>query len=93
MSKALKVIAATVAGFAAGILVAPKSGKETREDIKKKADEAKVVAGEKLIKQKLLRQTLRYILKKVPTKLAKKLKKWQKALKTQQLLFVTKLAV
>ena len=32
------------AGFAAGILTAPKSGKETRKDIKKKASEFKVEA-------------------------------------------------
>ena len=34
-------IIAAVTGFAAGILLAPKSGKETRADIKKKANEAK----------------------------------------------------
>lgn len=47
MSKALKVIAATAVGFAAGILLAPKSGKETRNDIKNKAADAKQYAGEK----------------------------------------------
>ena len=47
MSKALKVIAATAIGFAAGILLAPKSGKETRQDIKNKAADAKHYAGEK----------------------------------------------
>ncbi len=31
-----------IVGVAAGILTAPKSGKETRDDIKKKTDEAKV---------------------------------------------------
>lgn len=41
MSKTLHVIAATVVGFAAGVLMAPKSGKETREDIKDKTLEAK----------------------------------------------------
>src|SRR5690606_19391059 len=35
------------AGFAAGILLAPKSGKETREDIKAKALETKDRAEEK----------------------------------------------
>ena len=39
MKKLLTVIGAAVAGVAAGILMAPKSGKETREDIKKKAQE------------------------------------------------------
>ncbi|OYX53846.1 hypothetical protein B7Y92_01375 [Candidatus Saccharibacteria bacterium 32-50-13] len=37
-------IIAAAAGFAAGILLAPKSGKETRADIKQKAGEAKEFA-------------------------------------------------
>lgn len=41
MSKAINTLVAAAAGFAAGILLAPKSGKETREDIKAKAIEAK----------------------------------------------------
>ncbi len=41
MRKLLAVLGAAAAGFAAGILTAPKSGKETREDLKKKADEYK----------------------------------------------------
>ena len=40
-------IIAAVTGFAAGILLAPKSGKETRADIKKKADKMKVEADKK----------------------------------------------
>lgn len=44
MKKFLAIVGAAVAGLAAGILVAPKSGKETREDIKKKAGELKVEA-------------------------------------------------
>ena len=40
MKKLLTVLGAAVAGFAAGILTAPKSGKETIEDIKRKAGEA-----------------------------------------------------
>lgn len=47
MSKALNTVIAAAAGFAAGILLAPKSGKETREDIKAKALDAKGVAEEK----------------------------------------------
>lgn len=47
MKKVLTVIGAAAAGFAAGILLAPKSGKETREDIKKKAGELKVEAGKR----------------------------------------------
>ena len=41
MKKVLAALAAAAAGFAAGILTAPKSGRETREDIKKKAQELK----------------------------------------------------
>lgn len=41
MKKLLAVLGAAAAGFAAGILTAPKSGKETREDLKRKADEYK----------------------------------------------------
>ena len=41
MKKVLAVIGAAAAGFAAGILTAPKSGKETRKDLKKKAGKLK----------------------------------------------------
>ena len=41
MKKVLTVIGAAAAGFAAGVLTAPKSGKETRKDLKKKAGELK----------------------------------------------------
>lgn len=41
MKKLLAVVGAVAAGFAAGILTAPKSGKETREDLMRKADEYK----------------------------------------------------
>ena len=37
MKKVLAIIGAAAAGFAAGILTGPKSGKETRKDLKKKA--------------------------------------------------------
>jgi len=47
MSKATNVIAAAAAGFVAGILLAPKSGVETRKDIKNKALEAKGYAGDR----------------------------------------------
>jgi gas vesicle protein len=36
---ALGAIFGALAGVAAGVLAAPKSGKETRQDLKKKADE------------------------------------------------------
>ena len=39
MGKVLTVAALTVGAFVAGILLAPKSGKETRQDIKEKMDE------------------------------------------------------
>jgi gas vesicle protein len=53
MSKTVKKIAigaaiAAVAGYVAGILTAPKSGKETRADIKNKADEAATEAERRL---------------------------------------------
>jgi gas vesicle protein len=38
MSKVIKVAVAAAAGFVAGILFAPKSGKEIREDLKHKAE-------------------------------------------------------
>ena len=41
---------AAAAGYVAGLLTAPKSGKETREDIKNKANET-YVAAEKELKQ------------------------------------------
>ena len=47
MKKVLTTVAAIAAGFAAGILAAPKSGKETREDIKKKAGELKTETDKK----------------------------------------------
>ena len=47
MKKVITTVAAVAAGFAAGILSAPKSGKETRKDIKKKANAFKVEADKK----------------------------------------------
>lgn len=47
MSKAVNTILAAAAGFAAGVLLAPKSGKETREEIRNKAREAKGQIDEK----------------------------------------------
>ncbi len=47
MSKVVKIVGAAAVGFIAGILLAPKSGKETRADIKRKAVEAKDFAVEK----------------------------------------------
>lgn len=47
MKKALAVVGVAVAGFVAGILTAPKSGKETRADLKKKADSLKKEASVK----------------------------------------------
>ena len=44
MSRMIKVAAAAAAGFVAGILLAPKSGKETRDELKKKANDLKAQA-------------------------------------------------
>lgn len=53
MRKVLAVIGAAVVGFAAGILTAPKSGKETREDLKKKTEEFKSEAEKRTEQAKL----------------------------------------
>lgn len=47
MKKLLTVIGAAAAGFAAGVLTAPKSGRETRADLKQKANDFKDIASEK----------------------------------------------
>jgi len=47
MSKLFKLSVAAFAGFVAGILLAPKSGKETIADLKAKADETKQKAKQK----------------------------------------------
>ncbi len=44
----LGILIGAVAGVIAGLLTAPKSGKETREDLKNKAKEVKGVAERKL---------------------------------------------
>jgi gas vesicle protein len=44
---AMGAIVGAAVGVVAGILTAPKSGRETREDIKRKADEAKNMASTK----------------------------------------------
>lgn len=41
MSKLLNAVVAAAAGFAAGVLLAPKSGKETREEIRARAKDTK----------------------------------------------------
>ncbi|MFA5003907.1 MAG: YtxH domain-containing protein [Candidatus Saccharimonadales bacterium] len=47
---ALGAIFAAVAGYIAGILTAPKAGKETRQDIKNKAEETYTAAEKELKK-------------------------------------------
>jgi gas vesicle protein len=47
MGKGVNVLAVAAAGFIAGMLLAPKSGKETREDLMNKANDAKKAASEK----------------------------------------------
>lgn len=44
----IAAIVGAVAGVVAGVLVAPKSGKETRADIKAKADELKAKSESKV---------------------------------------------
>lgn len=44
---AMGAVLGAAIGVAAGILTAPKSGRETRDDIKRKADEAKAKAATK----------------------------------------------
>lgn len=53
MGKAMVVVLAALGGIAAGILMAPKSGKETREDLKNKAKEysGKAKAGMEEVKK------------------------------------------
>ena len=48
MSKLIKLAVAAVGGFVAGILLAPKSGKETRADLARSAAAAKNMAENKL---------------------------------------------
>ncbi len=47
-STAKLIVGAGLAGLAAGVLFAPKSGKETREDVKKKAHEVSTQANQQL---------------------------------------------
>lgn len=53
MGKATTVALIAIGSFVAGILLAPKSGKETRQDLKEKADEykAKAKSGLKEVKK------------------------------------------
>lgn len=75
MKKVLAVIGAAVAGFAAGILTAPKSGKETRKDLKKKAgklkSDAEKVAGKAAVAAKDSVDSLKTGSQKVGDALAK----------------------
>lgn len=49
---AIGALVGAVAGFVTGVLMAPKSGKETRDDIKNKAMEAKGAATQEAAKVK-----------------------------------------
>ncbi len=62
---ALGAAVGAVTGFVAGVLVAPKSGKETREDIKTTAVKAK---GEVLENVKKAGDTVKDVAKDVTTK-------------------------
>lgn len=48
MGKILTVLAAAAGGFVLGILLAPKSGKETRQDVKDKSKEYQLKAQDSL---------------------------------------------
>ncbi len=48
----IAAVVGAVAGVIAGVLVAPKSGKETRADLKAKADELKLKAESEIDKAK-----------------------------------------
>jgi len=47
MSRTTKLFVAVAAGFVAGVLLAPKSGKETRQELKTRALEAKEFTNKK----------------------------------------------
>jgi gas vesicle protein len=47
MSKMTRLAVVAAMGVAAGILLAPKSGKETRNDLKKKVESTKKYVGDK----------------------------------------------
>ena len=52
MKKLLALVGGIAAGFVAGILTAPKSGKETREELKNKASELKQEAEKRTTQAK-----------------------------------------
>lgn len=64
---ALGAIAAAVGGYVAGVLTAPKSGKETREDIKDTAVKARIEAERRL---KVAHSELQDMVKKAQDKLS-----------------------
>lgn len=52
MAKSKNILLAAAAGFIAGILFAPKSGKETREDINEKVEDAKQFTSDRIAQAK-----------------------------------------
>lgn len=66
------VILGAAVGATAGILFAPKSGKETREDIKKAAEELKKQAGDLYMKARASVERKLAELKKLDQKIDKK---------------------
>lgn len=54
MSKLTKLAVVAGLGVAAGMLLAPKSGKENRKDLKKKAEKAKTFLNEKAEQAKIM---------------------------------------
>lgn len=75
---AVWTLIAAGAGYVAGVLTAPKSGRETRKDIKKTASKAKTEAEKKI---KALHSDIKDLIEKVNKKKAKASSKAQKEMK------------
>ena len=75
MKKLLGLVAAAGAGYIAGVLFAPKSGKETRAEIKQTADGVKEIAAKKAAKAREVAAKKADQAKEVYYESAKKVKK------------------
>lgn len=77
MSKLVKLAVVAGLGVAAGMLLAPKSGKENRKDLKKKVDQAKKYVNEKAEQAKEVANEAKEMIDKD----AKKVKRMQRKVK------------
>jgi gas vesicle protein len=68
MSKMSKIAVAAAIGVAAGMLLAPKSGKETRKDLKKKVDATKKYVGDKTEQAKDMVNEAKAAMNETPTR-------------------------